>query len=237
MAKVHQSWRVLPHLDIEELAENLWRVQGSLEGMALKRVMTIARLQDGRLVIHSGIALGDEAMKRLEAWGEPAFILVPNGYHRLDAPAFKKRYPEAKLLCPSGARKAVAKVVEVDGTYQDFPDDPDVRLERLDGIRDAEGAMVIRSEDGHSIVLNDAVFNMPHGKGVTGFIFRHFTQSTGGPRISRVMRWFVIKDAAALRASLERLADTPELRRIIVSHHRVITDDPRGALRAVARTL
>jgi hypothetical protein len=78
---------------------------------------------------------------------------------------------------------------------------------------------------------------MPHGKGLSGFVFRHITQSTGGPRISRVIRWFVMKDRAALRVSLDKLADTPDLKRIIVSHHRTITDDPAGTLRAAARTL
>lgn len=35
---------------------------------------------------------------------------------------------------------------------------------------------------------------MPHGKGVMGFIFQHLTQSTGGPRVSRIVRWFLNKD-------------------------------------------
>lgn len=237
MAKVHETWRVLPHLEIEELAENLWRVQGSLEGMALKRVMTIARRQDGGLVVHNGIALEDDAMKRIEDWGEIATIVVPNAYHRLDAPAFHRRYPNAKVLCPQGARKKVAVVVAVDGTYGDFAADDTVRLETLKGVGEAEGVMIVKSDDGSTLVFNDILFNMPHGKGPAGFVFRHITQSTGGPRISRIVRWFVMKDRRALRSSLEQLADTPDLKRIVVSHHRTITDDPNGTLRRVAATL
>jgi len=237
MPKAHLTWRVLPHHPIEELSENLWRVQGSLEGMALQRVMTIARRGDGDLVIHNGIALQDEEMKRIEAWGRPAFIVVPNAYHRLDAPAFKKRYPDARVLCPSGGKKKVAEVVDVDGTYEGFPSDGAVRLQMVEGVGDAEGVMIVTSQDGTTIVFNDILFNMPHGTGVIGFIFRHLTQSTGGPRVSRIVRWFVMKDRAALRRSLERLAETPNLRRIVVSHHLVITDDPAGTLRAVAGTL
>jgi len=237
MPKVHDSWRVLPHRQIEELEANLWRVQGSLEGMGLRRVMTIARREDGDLVIHNGIALDEPAMKRIEAWGKPGYIIVPNAYHRLDAPAFKRRYPDAKVLCPRGATKKVADVVAVDGTYDDFTADDSVSFESLGGVRDAEGVMVVRSAGGTTLVFNDILFNMPHGSGVAGLFFRHVTQSTGGPRISRVVRWFVMKNRAALRASLERLANTPELTRIIVSHHRTITDDPAGTLRSVARSL
>jgi hypothetical protein len=237
MAKVHESWRVLPHLDIEELADNLWRVQGTLEGMALKRVMTIARRPDGGLVVHNGIALQEQAMKRIEQWGTVATIIVPNSYHRLDAPAFKRRYPDAQVLCPRGARSKVAEVVAVDGTYEDFASDETVRLEMLGGVKDAEGVMTVQSADGATLVFNDVLFNSPHGKGVMGFVFRYLTQSTGGPRVSRVVRWFLMKDRVGLRASLQRLAATPNLVRIIVSHHRMITDDPSGTLRAVAATL
>ncbi|HEU4403846.1 MAG TPA: hypothetical protein VFS43_00925 [Polyangiaceae bacterium] len=237
MAKAHDTWKVLPHAPVEKLEDNLWRVQGRLENMPLLRVMTLARLGDGRLVVHNAMALGEAEMKAIEAWGEPALLLVPNGYHRLDAPAFKRRYPGIKVFCPRGSRKKVEEVVAVDGDYDAFPADGSVRLEHLDGTREAEGVMLVRSGDAATLVLNDAVFNMPHGEGLTGFIFRHVTQSTGGPRVSRVVRMLVIKDRAAFRAHLARLADTPNLRRVIVSHHRTIDERPAEALREVAATV
>lgn len=63
------------------------------------------------------------------------------------------------------------------------------------------------------------------------------TGSTGGPRVSRIMRTFVIADSRAFRGHLERLADLPQLQRIVVSHHETIDQDPAGTLRAVAATL
>jgi hypothetical protein len=97
--------------------------------------------------------------------------------------------------------------------------------------------MIVREPSGCTLVLNDAVFNMPHAPGLTGFILRRVTGSTGGPRVSRVMRWLVIADAMAFRAHLEQLARLPDLRRIIVSHHEPICDDPSGVLLRVAATL
>lgn len=237
MVKVHEEWCVLPHGPIEELAENLWRVEGTLKGMDLKRVLIIARRTNGELVIHNAVALDDDAMARIEAWGQPTTLIVPNGYHRLDAPAFQKRYPDAIVLCPEGARKKVAMVVRVDGTYEDFPADDTISFEPLAGVGGVEGVMVVRSEDGVTLVFNDALFNMPHGSGVAGFVFRHITQSTGGPRVSRLFRWLAMKDRKAFRADLERFATWPDLRRIVVSHHETITDDPAGVLREVAASL
>lgn len=237
MANDATTWKVLPHRPIEKLTENLWRVEGDLEGMPLKRVMTIAKRADGGLVVHNAIALGEAEMREIDAWGKVSFVLVPNGYHRIDAPRFAARYPDAKVLAPSGSRKKVAEVVRVDGTYEDFPGDDAVSLETLHGVAEAEGAMFVRSESGVTLVLNDAVFNMPHVSGFSGFVFKHVTKSSGGPRVSRIARLFLIKDKAALRAHLERLASTKDLQRVIVSHHETITEDPPGKLRAVAATL
>jgi len=237
MAKANRDWVVGKHAPIERLEENLRTVTGGVPGMSLKRVMTLVRLEDGRVVIHSAVALDDASMAEVEAWGRPAVLLVPNGYHRLDAPAYLARYPDLEVLCPKGSRSKVEEVVRVDGDYDAFPEDPAVSVEHLDGIRKAEGVMTVRSESGTTLVLNDAVFNMPHGRGVAGFIFRHLTGSTGGPRVTRLFRFMAVKDKAAFRDHLLRLAETPDLVRIIVSHHLPIDDEPAAVLRRVAEAV
>jgi hypothetical protein len=238
MAKASSEWKVLHHGPIERLEENLWCVTGTLQGMSLKRVMTLVRLGDGRVVVHSAVALDEVSMTEIEeGWGRPSVLLVPNAYHRLDAPAYLARYPDLEVYCPKGSRKKVEEVIKVDGDYDAFAGDASMEIEHLDGVRKAEGVMTVRSSGGTTVVFNDAVFNMPHGRGVAGFIFRHITGSTGGPRITRLFRMMAVKDKAALRAQLESLADTPDLVRVIVSHHRPITTEPAETLRRVAATL
>jgi hypothetical protein len=107
MAKANHTWKVLPHGAVEEVTENLWRVEGELEGMEMRRVMTIGKRSDGDLVIHNAIALDNASMAKIEAWGKVGYLVVPNGYHRLDAPVFKQRYPQARVLCPRGGRAKV----------------------------------------------------------------------------------------------------------------------------------
>lgn len=235
-SKVNDAWTVLGHRPIEKLESNLWRVEGDLPGMPLKRVMTVARLGDGRLVVHNPMALDDAAMKELDAFGAVAFVVVPNRMHRLDARPFAARYPDARVLAPSGSRAKVAEVVAVAGTYADFPADAGVALAELDGLSGFEGVMTVRSGARATLVFNDTIFNMPHVTGLQGFVLRHVTQSTGGPRVSRFERMFFVKSRPALRAHLERLA-TPDLARIIVSHHETITDRPAETLRAIAASL
>jgi len=236
--KADDRWNVLPHQEIEKLADNLWRVEGSLDNMPLKRVMTLARLPDGDLVIHSGIALTEALMAQIESWGRPRYLVVPNGWHRLDAAAYLRRYPDIEVLCPRGARKHVAKVVPVAGDYQAFsPPDDSVRLEPINGVGEAEGVMVVRSGDGTTLVFNDLIFNMPHLPGLSGLFFRYVSKASGGPRITRLGRLVMIKDKRACRASLEGFAELPRLQRIIVSHHETITSEPAAVLRRIAHSL
>jgi hypothetical protein len=237
MAKTHETWTVLPHGAIEKLTENLWRVQGQLASPPIDRVMVIARLGDGRLVVHNPMALDDASMKAIDAWGKVAFLLVPNAFHRMDAKPFASRYPDAKVLCPRGAKKKVEQVVTTHGDYGALPQDARVRLEHLDGVGESEGVMIVASDDGASLVLNDIVFNMPHKTGLQGFVLKSVLQSSGGPRVSRIGKWFLVKDKAALKMCFARLAQTPNLKRILVAHHETIERAPAETLGRIAAEL
>ena len=65
-------------------------------------------------------------------------------------------------------------------------------------------------------------------------MLRHVTGSSGGPKISRIGRWFIAREKPALKTHLERLA-VAELKRVIVSHHQVI--EQPAVLREIAATL
>ena len=229
-------WSFLPHGKLQRLADNLWTIEGTLPAMPLPRVMTIAKRSDGALVMHSPVALDLDTMRALEALGDPMFVVVPNGYHRLDPPAFAQRYPRAQVLCPRGARKRVAAVVRVDGTYEAFPADSAVNLFDLDGVAQKEGVMAITSDDGVTLVFNDLIFNMPHFGGAHGAFFR-LGGWTGGPRVTPMAKLALVSDKKALRAHLLRLAEMRGLARIVVSHHLPITDRPAEALRAIVNAI
>ena len=223
------EWVVRPHGPLEKLTENLWRVQGTLPGMSLRRNMVIARLTDRRLVINSAIALEEPVMKEIEAWGSPAFLVIPNRYHRLDLPAFTRRYPQMVVLVPRGARATVERVHRADGTFEDFPSNETVVLSSLDGIGDQEGVMTVESEDGLTLILGDVVFNMDMKTDLLGRLFVQLMGSAPGPRVHRLFRLLVVKDRATLRRQLEQLAETPRLKRLIVAHEKLTTGGAEAA--------
>lgn len=234
----HTSWKVLKHGPIETLADNLWRVTGSLPGMTLERNMLVVKLASGELLLHNAIALDDTSMQKIEAWGTPKYMVVPNQGHRLDAAAFKKRYPALTVVAPRGAKAKVEEVVKVDLDYGSFPADDVVRFESLNGVEDAEGVMFVRSSDGVTVVLNDAMFNMDPKKDILGWLFTTVLGSAPGPRVSRLAKLLFVKDKKALRADFERLATTPDLVRVSVAHEKVASGrEAAAALRKAATYL
>jgi hypothetical protein len=237
MPKAFDKWTVLPHGKIEKLEENLWRVEGTLPGGGPPRVMTVAKLGDARLVIHGAIALDEAAMKDLEAFGTPAFLVVPNAGHRLDARAYKERYPKMTVVTAAGSKGKVEQVVNVDDTEGRFGDDS-VIYQPIDGT--IEGALLVRSKSGTTLVLNDTLMNMAPGsvKGFGGFVSGMLGFFGPEPKVAPLAKLFVYKDKKAARGHLERLADTPGLARVIVSHGQPITANPGAAIkRAVAASL
>ncbi len=228
MAKVHTGWNVLDHGPLQRVAENLWRVEGALPGMSLRRTMTVVRRSDGSLLLHSPIALDEARQRELEALGPIAVIVVPSAVHRLDVPAYKTRYPGVHVFCPRGGRAKIAEVVPVDGSYEDYADDGVLRFETLDGVGEQEGALIVRSADGVTVVLNDVVMNMDKKRDLLGYVFTTLMGSAPGPRVSRLSRLWYVKDQPALRRHLERLASLPDLKRLIVSHEK-LTSGPEAA--------
>jgi len=238
MTRPNENWNVLPHGKLTPIDDGMLTVEGRIKMplMDLPRRMTVVRLHDSRLVVWSAIALDDAAMATFEAFGRPAFLVVPNDHHRLDAKAWKNRYPELKVIAPEGAREKIADVVAVDTTSPDFGD-PGVTFVTVPGTRAHEAALVVRRERGTTLVLNDLVGNIRAASGIDGWLLRLAGFAGDDAQIPRVVKMALVKDAADLRAQLLEWAELPGLRRIIVSHGDPIESEPQRTLRDLAASL
>ena len=233
MPKAFQTWTTLKHDPIEKHGDNLWSVKGTMPNPNVSRRMVVARLGNGGLVIHNAIALDDASMKELEAFGEPAYLLVPNTFHRQDSFIYKQRYPKLRVFCPRSATKGVSSVVPVDGSFDDLPADPRVKLFHLRGMKEREGALFVQSDTGSSATFCDIIMNIEPRGGLMGFALA----PTGRPAIPRVSRWFIMKDRKELCAHLEELASASNLKTLLVGHGQNITEDAPGVLKSLSSEL
>jgi hypothetical protein len=238
MTRPFQQWKVLPHGKLSEIDQNILTVTGDIRmpTMSLPRRMTVVRLSGSRLIVFSAIALNEDEMTRLEAYGRPAFLVVPSDKHRLDAKPWKDRYPAMQVVAPEGARAKVEEVVPVDTVAPQF-DDPDVQFIAVPGTRGHEAALVVRTPNGATLVLNDLVGNIRSEAGSRGWLLQLAGFAGKKAQIPRVVKMVMIKDANALRGQLVQWAEIESLKRILVSHGSPIEDNPRQTLRDLAASL
>jgi hypothetical protein len=235
MAKLHDDWVVAPHGALTELEPGLLTVVGAIKMPLGKfpRRMTVVRLDRGRTALYSPVPLRDPEMARIEALGDPAYLIVPNAAHRLDIRVFHRRYPHAKVVTAAGARAAVEEAVKPVQTAARLG--PNVTLIAVPGTRERELALLFR-RTGLSLITNDIIGNVTRPRGIGGWLINRLLRFGPNAHVPRDVRGLLIADKAALAAQFRAWAELDGLTRIIPSHGQVI-DDPAPILRRLAKEL
>lgn len=233
MAKKPRPWTVLPHGPLEKLEHNLWCVEGPVPGLpGAKRRIAIVRRDDGALLFYGALPVDDATLAAIHELGTPRHLVVPHGWHRIDAHPFREKLG-LTVHCPAGAAKRVAEITRVDGTLDDLPGDPVIRFEALDGSRIHEHALFVTSGSHVSYFACDVVQWYPD----PGPLFHRLLGFRGGPRVVPMYKFRCMSDRAALATSLRRIGDTPGLCRIIPSHGAIVEADAPDVMRRVAADL
>ena len=238
MTKPFEQWTVLPHGKLVQVDDNILTVVGEIRMplMDLPRRMTVVRLIDSRLVVFSAVALDEDEMAALEAFGRPAYLIVPSDKHRLDAKIWKDRYPEIQVVAPEGARAKVQETVQVD-TVAPLFNDPNVQFVTVPGTRGREAALVVRTPKGTTLVLNDVVGNIRDAAGFGGWLLHMAGFAGKEAQVPKVVKMAIIEDTNTLRAQLLQWAEIGSLKCILVSHGSPIEENPRQVLRELAGSL
>jgi len=194
--------------------------------------MTIARLSSGDLVVFSAIALDDAAIAKVDALGRPAFLVVPNAFHREDAPAWKRRYPAIQVIAPELARAAVDEVIRVDDTLGDFGDST-VRFVQVAGTK-GESALVVHHQSGVTLVVNDLIANVQDSRGIMKLVLTLMGFAGSRPQVPRMFKSRAVDDPGLVANQFRAWAKISGLARVIVSHGSIIEDAPAALLLRLA---
>jgi len=223
---------IYPYHPLKSLAANLWQVEGSLAN-GLPRNMTVYRLADGRLLLYSVVAMRPADMEALEVLGRPAILVMPHDRHQMDAPFYKRRYPDLRVLAPDPRH---ARQVPVDGDLDELAA-LGIKAYVLPGTTYHEAVLELPVEGGVALCTTELLGNLAGLPGLSGLmrlLLRLLGPPGGGLGVARVVRWREVADRGRVRAWLESLAERPELRMALVGHGSPVTDDARGSLRRAA---
>ncbi len=234
MTAPFKEWTVLPHGKLTRINERIVTVVGDLKMplMHLPRRMTVVRSISGELVIFSAIALGQAEMAELEAFGRPAFLVVPSERHRLDAPAYATRYPGMTVVAPLAGEKKISEVLPVHTSVPNFGD-PSIRYIEIA----ADSALEVESDDGLTVIVNDLIGDIHGASGLGGWLLRTMGFAGDEPHVPGPVKLLLGKHKAEVAQQFRRWAEHEDLRRIIVSHGDPIEVEPRAALMKLAASL
>jgi hypothetical protein len=89
---------------LHSVTDDLWVAEQPLRylGVALTARMTIIRLADGTLVVHSPIRLTNELRSAAASAGRVRFIIALNRFHHLFVSDWQHAYPDAQTFCAPG---------------------------------------------------------------------------------------------------------------------------------------
>jgi hypothetical protein len=89
---------------LRRLDHDLWMTQHPLRflGAEVGTRMTVFRLKDGGLLIHSPVPLDPATQAELDGLGPVRFVVAPNRYHHLFVAEYALTYPQAKIFGAPG---------------------------------------------------------------------------------------------------------------------------------------
>ena len=200
-------------------------------GMRLTTTMTVLRLGDGSLLLHSPVAMTPERRAAVEALGPVAHLYAPNLYHHRRIGEWAAAFPSARLHAPAGLAKKRPDL-RIDRVHQATlgPALAGVVDElRIDGFRLEESVLLYRPA--RTLVVADLVHNVgrPQHRWT-----RFYTRTMGfydRVALSRMIRWLGFSDRAAARRSLDEVLAQP-FDRLIVGHGAPLAAGGRDALAA-----
>jgi len=192
--------------------------------------MTVIRLGDGSLVLHSPAPLSLALRAELDALGPVGFVVVPEAHGAFAAEA-ARAYPSARLLAaPSPPRKR--RSLAFHGSLADEPPAEwagAVETFLVRGFRLHE--VVLFHRPSRSLVVTDLCFHIQRASSAAA---RLFFRANGmwrrfGP--SRLIRLLAVSDRAELTRSLEHVLRW-DFERIVPGHGDVLEHGGPAALRA-----
>ena len=210
----------------QQLTPSIWTVQKPFEILRqdIGARMTVIKLRNGDLWLHSVVKLQDSEHRALAALGPVTHIVAPNLMHHLSLADFVRRYPLARFY---GARNLERKRrhIPFSETLSSTPPPSwrgQIEVLELEGIPSVNEVVFFHPES-RTLVLADLAFNLQKFKGVLGIVIAKYNRcyKTFGP--TRLLR-SMIQDKAKFAASIRQLM-LWDFDRVIVSHGEIVEKD------------
>lgn len=196
--------------------------------------MTVVKLGDGALWLHSPVPLDESLRAELDAIGPVRHVVAPNLFHHLFAGDVRSHYPAAELTVAKGLpRKRSDLVVHYELGRSEPPWSNEIACLQLVG--SPTGEWVFFHAASNTLICSDLVQHMCKSKGGLTGVYLKLSGIHDEPGLSGILRLGYKRNDASRAAMRDVLARPFE--RIIPCHGHAIVDEPHEALRRTYRWL
>ena len=218
---------------MQQLGEDLYIAVATLRfaGIEMGARMTIVRLANGELVLHSPIAATPKLVEEVSSLGQVAYLLAPNKLHHLYVGEWKASFPLTKIYAAPGLETKRADLA-IEGLLGDEPEPAWANAldqTSLDGFPFAN-EIVFFHRASRTLIASDLAFNIDeHSPFMTRACFR--LAGTFGRLAPTLVERVLVRDRAAFGQALTRIFEWP-FERVIVAHGSVAETGGREDLQA-----
>lgn len=182
--------------------------------------MTVVRLADSKILLHSPIAVDSDLVRRIGELGTVAYLVAPNRFHHLFVGEWQGAFPDAAVYVAPGleTKRSDLEIAAVltDQSEAGWADEVDQIV--VDGFPFANEVVFFHRASA-TLIVCDLAFNVGAGSPLlTRLAFR-----VGGAygRLSPTfLERLLVRNRAAFRSSLERILEWP-FERVVVAHGEV----------------
>lgn len=202
----------------------------SVGGLALGGRMTVVRLPEGGLWIHSPVKLDEAVRAAVDALGPVRFLVAPNVMHHVHLGAWAAAYSQAKVVAPTGLRRKRPELrLDVELTDTADPGYAAVLSQQLVRGMPKLDEFLFLHRPSRTLLVTDLAFNIRESP---SWLTRAYLKlnRTYGKLAPTVLLKSLVKDRAAVRASLDTVLGW-DFERVVVCHGEVLERGGREALR------
>ena len=192
---------------VTEVDDSIWTIDGPDVyggGAFFPTRMTVVRLSDGRLWIHSPIQLDDNVRASIEdLGGGVAALVAPNKFHYLFVEPWREAFPLAKMFAEEDLLRKVPSLADAN-VLDDTP--PNLYSKDLDQVIFSGNRLldevVFFHRSSRSLIVTDLLSNLDPNRmkllAKIWFKFQGVTYPNGG--VPRLYRWLMDDKESAKRA-------------------------------------
>jgi hypothetical protein len=220
---------VVPSIFETVVPDAIWASERAIwfGGVRIRSRTTVVRLPGDGLWVHSPAEPDDDVCAALDALGEVRWIVVPNRFHHLQAPATAARYPQAQVVGPKTVRNPKVKLTMDIGDPGLSRSIPDLAAIPLEGVPFLDETTFFHRPSG-SLIAADLL--------MCACARDHWTWRLAARLTNRYQKaktppdvYVHTRPSKLLNESLDRMLALP-IEQILVAHADPITDRPAQQL-------